>query len=63
MKKEQEKIQGEEQMAIAGRVGKAKKDFVIHQNEVHIEIKKGDEISEKKIPKKYWDNLRTEGVI
>lgn len=41
----------------------AKKDFVIHQNEIHIEIKAGDEISEKLVPKRFWENLKTEGVL
>lgn len=48
---------------IKAKVVVAKKDFEIHQGEVHILIKKGDEISEKKVPKVYWENLKTEGVI
>lgn len=60
-KKEAEQL--EQGPAIAARIGKAKKDFEINQGEVHIFIKKGDEISEKKVPKIYWENLRTEGVI
>lgn len=38
----------------------AKKDFVIHHNEIHIEIKKGDAVS---VPEKFLPNLKTEGVI
>lgn len=58
-----EVAQPTEEMQIAGRIGKAKKDFEIHRNDDHIIIKKGDEISEKKVPKIYWANLKTEGVI
>lgn len=39
----------------------AKKDFSIHHNEYHREIKKGDDLSD--VPELYLDNLRTEGVI
>lgn len=39
----------------------AKKDFIIHQNEIHIEIKKGDDLSD--IPDKFLENLKTEGVM
>lgn len=60
--KKQEGQQPDE-MQIAGRVGKAKKDFEIHQGDVHIIIKKGEEISEKRVPKKFWENLKTEGVL
>lgn len=38
----------------------AKKDWVIVQNEVRIEIKKGDEV---KVPKKFLTALKTEKVI
>lgn len=38
----------------------AKKDFVIHCNDDHIEIKKGEEVI---CPEKYLPNLKTEGVI
>lgn len=38
----------------------AKKDFVIHCNDDHIEIKKGDPVN---VPEKYLQNLKTEGVI
>lgn len=39
----------------------AQKDFVIHQNEHHFEIKKGDDISH--IPSQFLKNLKTEKVI
>ncbi len=39
----------------------AKKDFVIHQNEYHFDIKKGDDLAD--IPKQFKQNLKTEGVI
>ena len=39
----------------------AKRDFVIHQNEVHIEIKAGDDLSN--VPERFWQNLKTENVI
>lgn len=39
----------------------AKRDFLIHQNEHHIEIKAGDDVSG--VPEKFWPNLITEGVI
>lgn len=39
----------------------AKKDFLIVQNQVRIEIKKGDELTS--IPDMYIQNLKTEGVI
>jgi len=39
----------------------AKRDFVIHQNEVHIVIKAGDDLSS--VPEKYLENLKTEAVI
>jgi hypothetical protein len=39
----------------------AKRDFVIHQNDVHIEIKAGDDLSS--VPEKYLENLKTESVI
>lgn len=39
----------------------AKKDFAIHHNDFHLEIKKGDDLS--KVPPIYWDNLKTEQVI
>jgi hypothetical protein len=38
----------------------AKKDHLIVQNEVRIEIKKGDEV---KVPKKFLEVLKTEKVI
>jgi hypothetical protein len=39
----------------------AKRDFVIHQNEHHIEIKAGDDLSS--VPKMFLENLKTENVI
>lgn len=39
----------------------AKRDFVIHQNEHHIEIKAGDDLSN--VPKMFLENLKTENVI
>ncbi len=38
----------------------AKKDFVIHHNDFHLEIKEGESVD---IPEKYVVNLKTEGVI
>lgn len=38
----------------------AKKDFHISHNGDDIKIKKGDKVS---VPKKYLQNLKTEGVI
>lgn len=43
--------------------GKAKKDFTIHHNEFHIVIKKGDNFDGSKIPKMFWENLKTEKVF
>lgn len=40
----------------------AKKDFIIHHNEVHIEIKKGEALP-KNIEERFIVNLKTEGVI
>ena len=37
-----------------------KKDFVIHQNEIHIELKKGEVVE---VPLCFLDNLRAEKVI
>lgn len=39
----------------------AKRDFVICQNDFYFEIKRGDSLD--KVPVKYHDNLKTEGVI
>lgn len=39
----------------------AKKDFVIHFNEIHIEIKAGDDVSH--VPEMFLENLKTEQVI
>ena len=41
----------------------AKKDFLIVQNDERYDIKKGDDIVELKVPKKFHDNLKTEQVI
>lgn len=41
----------------------AKKDFVICHNEYFYDIKKGDNINELNIPKKFLENLKTEKVI
>ena len=40
----------------------AKKDFVLSHNDFHMEIKEGDELDEKKL-EKFWENLKTEGVL
>ena len=39
----------------------AKKDFVIHHNDFHLDIKEGDEL--KDLPEKFVENLKTEKVI
>lgn len=39
----------------------AKKDFVIHQNDFHREIKKGENLSD--IPERYLQNLKVEGIL
>lgn len=39
----------------------AKKDFVLLQNDVHIIIKAGDNLTG--IPKRFMENLKAEGVI
>jgi len=39
----------------------AKKDFVIHHNDFHLEIKKGDNL--KQVPDRFYQNLKTEKVI
>ena len=39
----------------------AKRDFIIHQNDIHIEIKEGDDVTE--LPKEFLANLKTEQVI
>lgn len=41
----------------------AKRDFVIHQNDHHYEIKKGDDIVKLKVPQVFFENLKTEKVI
>ena len=49
--------------SISTPVRRAKKDFEIHQNEVHISIKTGDDIDSLNIPKRFFPNLETENVI
>jgi hypothetical protein len=39
----------------------AKKNFSLHHNEYHNEIKLGDDLSD--VPELYLENLRTEGVL
>ncbi len=39
----------------------AKKDFEIHQNDYHLVIKAGDNISD--VPEIYIPNLKSEGVL
>lgn len=39
----------------------AKKDFEIHQNDFHLVIKAGDDLSE--VPAQFIPNLKTEGVL
>lgn len=39
----------------------AKRSFTIVQNDVHIVIKKGDNLND--IPKRFLENLKTEGII
>lgn len=39
----------------------ALKDFEIHHNEYHRQIKKGDDLSD--VPAQYHQNLKTEGVL
>ena len=56
-KKEEEEV---EKPMPSKKLNIAKKDFVIHHNDVHIEIKKGDVIE---CPEKFLPNLKTEGVI
>lgn len=41
----------------------AKKDFLIVQNDERYDIKKGDDIIELKVPKKFHPNLKIENVI
>lgn len=40
---------------------KAKKDFLIVQNDFRADIKEGDDLGD--IPPVYYENLKTEGVI
>lgn len=39
----------------------AKKSFTLVQNDVHIIIKEGDDLS--RVPQRFFANLKTEGVI
>lgn len=39
---------------------KPKKDFVINQNGIYIELKKGEKLE---VPKRFLENLKTEKVI
>lgn len=39
----------------------AKKDFVVSQNDFHLEIKEGDNLVD--VPERFLENLKTEGVI
>lgn len=41
----------------------AKKDHVIFQNDYKLEIKKGDDLSKKEIPKHFHETLKTEKII
>ena len=41
----------------------ALKDFTICQNDVFIEIKKGDDVSKMDIPSRFTENLITEKVL
>jgi len=41
----------------------AKRDFLIEQNDVFIEIKEGDDLEAIKIPERFFANLQTENVI
>lgn len=70
MKKEEHKK--EENLLAAGgpgsgRVGIAKKDYSVHDQVdgkyMHYFIKKGEEVSDEKIPKRYWDLLKRESVL
>lgn len=51
----------------SGRVGIAKKNYGVHDQvggkDVHYFIKKGEEVSDDKVPKKYWDLLKSDGVL
>ena len=57
---EEKKTSKSEQKKLEGQMI-AKKAFEIHQNDYHKVIKKGDDLSD--VPKVYWPNLKTEGVI
>ena len=45
-----------------GKKRPAKKDHEIHQNEIHIVIKKGDDLNTLSIPERFEQTLITEGV-
>lgn len=51
----------EEAMTKSQPVRIAKRDFLIVQNEIRIEIRKGDDLAA--IPERFVQNLKTEGVI
>lgn len=61
MSDEKEMLEEKPRVIRAPRKLKAKKDFVILQNEFHFDIKKGDDLS--KIPECFHQNLKTEKVI
>lgn len=58
MKEERKEVKQEKTSKVKKLI--AKKDHVILQNAVRIEIKKGDEV---KVPEKFIEALRTENVI
>ena len=41
----------------------AQKDFVLHQNEYHFDIKKGDDLDKLGVPEKFDENLTIEKVL
>jgi len=41
----------------------AQRDFVLHQNEHHFKISKGDDLDELGVPEKFDENLNTEKVL
>ena len=51
----------EKKLKVSDKTLIAKKDFHIVQNEVDLRIKKGEVLD--KVPKRFIENLRTEGVI
>ncbi len=60
--KEESKSESKRKLFSRGKMI-AKKDFVIHCNKVHIEIKEGDDLGKMDIPEKFMINLKTEKVI